>query len=141
MFRTSLNHYRIAMLVLRVIVGIVFFMHGYQKIKMGHAGVTGFFTQLGAPLPPISAALIMLLETAGAVALIFGFLTRIVASAFVLDMLGAIFLVHISKGFSVGDGGYEFVLVLAACAAALAIAGPGAASIDDQIARRRNPNP
>ena len=42
---------------------------------------------------------------------------------------------------SVGDNGYEFVLVLAACAAALAIAGPGAASIDDLIARRRPPTP
>jgi putative oxidoreductase len=139
MFRTSLNQYRIAMLVLRVIVGIVFFMHGYQKIKMGHAGVTGFFTQVGAPLPSISAALVMLLETGGAIALIFGFLTRIVASAFVLEMLGAIMLVHLENGFSVGDNGYEFVLVLAACAAALAIAGPGAASIDDLIERRRNP--
>jgi putative oxidoreductase len=141
MFRTSINHYRIAMLVLRVIVGIVFLVHGYQKIEMGHAGVTGFFTQVGAPVPAVSAALIMLLETGGAIALVFGFLTRVVASAFVLEMLGAFLLVHAQHGFSAANNGYEFVLILGACAAALAIAGPGAASIDDVIARRRNPNP
>lgn len=136
MFKFSLQHYRIAMLVLRVIIGIVFFVHGYQKLGMGHAGVTGFFGQAGAPVPSISAALIMLLETAGAIALVFGFLTRIVASAFVLDMLGATLLVHIPNGFSVGNNGYEFTLVLLAAALALAIAGPGAASVDDVIARR-----
>ena len=139
MFRSSLGHYRIAMLVLRVIVGIVFFMHGYQKLGMGHAGVTGFFGQVGAPVPSVSAALIILLETAGAIALVLGFLTRVVASAFVLDMLGAILLVHLANGFSVGDNGYEFTLVLMTASLALAIAGPGAASVDDVIARKRAP--
>ena len=45
-----------ALLVLRVTVALVFIAHGCSKLfVLGHAGVTGFFTQLGVPLPGVAA--------------------------------------------------------------------------------------
>jgi len=136
LFRATENQHRIGLAILRVIVGIVFLMHGIQKLKMGHAGVTGFFGNLGIPAPSIMAGLIMMLETLGAASFIAGFLTRVVAAGFIVDMLGAILTVHLPKGFSAANGGYEFPLTLLAAAVALAIAGPGAAAVDNLIARR-----
>ena len=130
-----------ALLVLRIAAGVVFFVHGYMKLfTMGIAGTTGFFTQVGAPLPAITAPLIGVLETFGGIALIFGVLTRFVAIGLALDMLGAIMLVHRKGGFMVPNG-VEFVMTLCAVAIALALAGAGSYSIDAAIARRKAERP
>jgi putative oxidoreductase len=119
--------------VLRIATGIVFFNHGYQKMFVfGMSGVIGAFTHMGVPLPGVVGPLIELLEVFGAVALIFGFLTRPLALAFVLDMLGAILLVKLKDGF--GKSELEFMLLGAS--AALLFTGAGRFSIDAMIARR-----
>ena len=124
--------------VLRVVVGLVFLVHGYQKLfVMGMGGVTEFFMQIGAPLPGLSAPLVSLLEFAGGIALILGVLTPVVALLFAADMLGATFLVHLPNGFSVSAGGYEFVLTLLAASLALALTGPGAYALDTVFRRGR----
>jgi putative oxidoreductase len=123
--------------IVRVVTGIIMFAHGYQKVfTNGIDGVTGFFTQLGIPLPGLAAPLVAFLELAGGVALVLGLLTRLVALGFVFDMLGAIFFVHLENGFFL-PGGIEFVLLLAAASLAFVIAGAGAFSLDEAIARRR----
>ena len=122
--------------VLRIATGIVFLDHGYQKMfKMGIGGVTGFFTQIGVPMPSVMATLITLLEVFGAVALILGFLTRPIALAFALDMLGAIFLVQMKNGFSK----YELEFLLLGASVALVFAGAGRYSVDAMIAGRSEP--
>ena len=119
--------------VLRVATGVVFFNHGYQKMFVfGMSGVIGAFTHMGVPLPGVIGPLIELLEVFGAVALIFGFLTRPLALAFVLDMLGALLLVKLKDGFSKSE--LEFLLMGASLA--LVFAGAGRFSIDAMIARR-----
>ena len=56
--------------VLRVVVGIVFAVHGYQKLFVQTVpGVTGFFTQINAPLPGITAPLVSVLEFVGGIML------------------------------------------------------------------------
>jgi putative oxidoreductase len=126
-----------ALLVLRIAAGTVFFVHGYMKLfTMGIAGTTGFFTQVGAPLPAITAPLIGVLETFGGIALILGLLTPFVALGLALDMLGAIMLVHRKGGFMVPNG-IEFVMTLCAISIALAIAGAGSYSVDAVIASRK----
>jgi len=124
--------------VLRIATGAVFFDHGYQKMfKMGIGGVTGFFGQVGVPMPSVMATLITLLEVFGAVALIVGFLTRPIALAFALDMLGAIFLVQMKNGFSK----YELEFLLLGASVALVFAGAGRYSVDAMIAGRSETTP
>ena len=117
-----------ALLVLRLAVGAVFIAHGYLKLfVMGHAGVEGFFTQLGIPLPGIAAWGVSLLEFGGGILLCAGIGTRVLSILFIADMLGAIlFAVH-AKGFV---GGYELEFLLAAASLTFALAGPGAYSLD-----------
>ena len=123
--------------VLRIVVGIVFAVHGYEKLFVQTIpGVTGFFTQIGAPLPGVTAPLVSVLEFAGGILLILGVLTPVVAALLAADMLGAIFLVHFANGFSSQNGGYEYVLTLFAAAVALALAGPGAYALDRAIFNR-----
>ena len=126
---------QIALTLLRVVVGVVFFMHGYQKFFiMGIPGVTGFFTHVGAPLPGISAYVMATLELVGGIALVLGLFTRIVAIPLMLDVLGAIILVHAKNGFFVPMG-VEFVTTLLTATLVLALAGGGAASIDRMLGR------
>src|SRR4051812_43871026 len=119
--------------VLRIAAGVVFLDHGYQKLfKMGIGGVTGFFGQIGVPLPGVMATLITLLEVFGAVAIIVGFLTRPLALAFALDMLGAILLVQLKNGFSK----FELEFLLLGTSVALFLTGAGRYSLDAMIAGR-----
>jgi len=122
--------------VLRIAAGTVFLNHGYQKLFVfGFAGVTGAFTHMGVPLPGVMGPLIGVLEVFGSIALIFGFLTRPLALAFVCDMLGAIFLVQIKNGFS----HFELEFMLLGSSVALFLTGAGRFSIDALIARRGEP--
>lgn len=125
------------LLILRLVVGIVFLVHGAQKVfEQTVPGVTQFFGQIGAPLPQYSAPLVSYLELGGGILLILGLLTPLVAALFAADMLGAIFLVHLPNGFSAMNGGYEFVLTLFAASVALALTGPGALALDDILFKR-----
>jgi putative oxidoreductase len=111
--------------------------HGYQKLfQMGIGAVTEAWIGMGVPLPQITAPLVSILEFAGGIALILGLLTRIVAALLAMDMLGAIFLVHLPNGFFLPNG-YEFALILFCACAALAAAGAGAYSADAAISARR----
>ena len=123
--------------VLRVIVGVVFFVHGFQKLfAMGIGGVAGFLGQVGVPAPGLFAVVVTLVELLGGLALVLGLFTRVAAISLSVDMLVATLTVHLSAGFFVSDGGYEFTLVLLAASAALAIAGPGEAALDRALASR-----
>jgi putative oxidoreductase len=123
--------------ILRLVVGIVFTVHGAQKLfTFGYAGTAAFFTQAGIPLPGISAAIVIAVEFLGGIALILGLGTRIAALFIAIDMLGAMLFVHLAGGFFMPKG-YEFALTLCAAAIALMLAGPGAASLDGMMGRSK----
>jgi len=131
-------------LIIRLMLGIVFFAHGAQKALglfggYGFSGTMGFFTgQLHVPAP--LAFLVIIAEFPGCLALIVGFLTRLVAFGLACDMLGAIFMVHLPNGFfmnwsgkQAGEG-FEYHLLVIAMCIALVIAGSGKWSVDRAIA-------
>lgn len=124
-------------LVLRVVVGIVFAAHGWQKLSMmGFDGVAGFFGSLGVPLPMLAAVVVTLLELVGGIALILGIGTRVVAALLAVDMLAALLLVHLPNGIFVSNNGYELVLLLLAAGVYFALVGPGPLSLDNRLLRQ-----
>ena len=136
LFSSNARQQGLGIAILRIITGIVFTAHGYQKMFVfGISGVQGAFTKMGAPMPMVTGPLVAFLEFFGGIALILGLLTRLTALGFAIDMLGAIVLVHLANGFFLPTG-YEFVLMLLAASLALAFGGPGRLSVDELIAGR-----
>ncbi len=124
------------LVLLRVGLGTVFFAHGALKVfVMGVGGVTGFFTQLGAPMPALTAPLVIAAEFLGGGALILGLLTRFTALSLAGDMLGAILLAKSGAGFFAPKG-YELELILGVASLALVFTGGGKYSLDALIGRR-----
>src|ERR671921_2669812 len=95
--------------ILRVVVGIVFLVHGLQKLfLMGFGGVAGMMEGLGVPAPGLFAIILTLVELLGGLALILGLFTRVVAIPLAVDMLVATLMVHLPNGFfTVPNGGEE----------------------------------
>jgi putative oxidoreductase len=111
--------------VLRIVVGIVFAMHGYQKVHVFHMqGVTGMLSHLGIPLPGAFAVILTVVELLGGILLITGLATRIPAVLLSIDMLVALITVHMKNGFF-APGGIEFPLTLLAALICLTISGGG----------------
>ena len=130
--------------ILRIVLGVVFFAHGAQKLLgwFGGYGLTatlGFFTQLGMPAPVVY--LIIATEFFGGLGLIVGFLTRIPALGIACLMVGAIFLVHLPNGFFMNwannqkGEGIEFHLLAIAMAAVLLLRGAGPFSVDRALTK------
>jgi putative oxidoreductase len=128
--------------LVRVVLGIVFLVHGWEKL-FGDAGVTGFAAMLGMEGFPAAGVLawgVTLVELLGGLLLLMGWLTRWVAAVLFLEMLVALFAVHVEYGFFVfrpaGEWGYEYNLVLLAGLGCLVLAGGGKLAMDDWIVRR-----
>lgn len=129
-------------LVIRVTLGLVMFPHGAQKL-FGWYGGFGFSKTMefmtGNGLPWIFAFLVILGESLGALALIFGFFGRFMSFGIFLIMLGAIFMVHLQFGFfmnwfgnQAGEG-YEYHLLMIGLALGTMIGGSGRLSADRLI--------
>jgi putative oxidoreductase len=126
------------LLILRVVIGLLFVGHGAQKlfgIWGGHglAGTAEFFEAIGLKPGRIHATSAGLLEFGGGVLLALGLLTPIASAALIAVVTAAVIAVHYPKGLWSTDGGYEYNLVLASAAFALASIGPGAWSLDHAL--------
>ena len=123
--------------ILRVMVGIVFLVHGGQKLFIyGVSGVAGLMGQIGIPVPILAAVVVTAVEFLGGAALMLGLFTRWAAIPLAINMLVAILTVHLKAGFFLPNG-YEFALTLMGANIALALAGPGEAAIDTALAKRQ----
>jgi putative oxidoreductase len=125
----------LALLILRVGLGVVFVMHGWQKaFEFGPAGLTQFFAGIGIPFAGANAIFITGLELFGGVAILAGALTRVIAPLLSATMVVAILTVHLANGFFAGANGYEFPLTLLFISAALTVTGAGRYSVDSRFA-------
>ncbi|SFE99221.1 DoxX family protein [Alteribacillus iranensis] len=95
--------------ILRVVLGIIFFIHGLDKFQAGIGNTVGFFDSIG--IPGFLAYIVAVIELVGGLAMILGIGTKIVGSLFAIIMVGAIFTAKLSAGFL---GGYELDLALLA---------------------------
>ncbi len=134
-----------AITVVRVVLGVIFFAHGSQKVLgwfggYGLKGTTGWLASIGLPLSVAYA--VCFFEFLGGIGLILGLRTRLAALAVIVVMVGAIAKVHWRNGFfmnwdlAAGKGhGMEANLAFIAMAVACLIAGGGALSVDALLAR------
>ena len=128
----------IGLLVLRLALGLVFIIHGGQKLFiMGPSGTGGMLTNMGVPAATLIGPALAIIEPLAGVGIALGLLTRVAALAIAVDMLGAILTFHIKNGFFV-PGGVEFVMMNCASALALLALGAGPFSVDRVIEQRRN---
>src|SRR3954470_3195382 len=126
----------LALFALRLVVGGLFAAHGAQKLfgSLGGHGLHGtgqFFEQLGLRPGRRHATAAGLSEFGGGLLLVLGLLTPVGAAAIIAVMTVAVLTVHGAKGWQNTEGGYEYTVVLATAAFALAAAGPGAWSLDN----------
>jgi putative oxidoreductase len=134
-----------AIAILRLVLGIVFFAHGAQKMLgwfggYGYSGTMGFMTGM-LHIPAPFAFLAIAAEFFGGLGLLLGLLTRVAAFGIAVNMLVAIVMVHAQFGFFANwsgtqkGEGIEFHLLVLAMTVFLMLKGAGALSVDRKLAQ------
>jgi putative oxidoreductase len=129
----------IAVLLLRLMTGVAFLVHGWSKIQ----DPLHWMDKVPMHPPGFLQALAAVAEFGGGLGLILGLLTPLCCAGIICSMLGAIYW-HVSHGdpfVSKGGGAYELALVFLVIAASIALLGPGRYSLDFKLlGQRRIPN-
>jgi len=127
-FETLLGvHLSVASLLLRLLVGIVFIVHGYPKLKSGAKGAGEWLKSIG--IPSGFGLFAGIVEFFGGILLLVGLLTPVIAALSALWMLSTTWLslVKMKKKFV---GGWELDFILLVVFLALAAIGGGVISVD-----------
>ncbi|HEX3471495.1 MAG TPA: DoxX family protein [Silvibacterium sp.] len=128
----------------RLVLGVIFFMHGAQKTLAWFGGygfhsTMHFFTGMG--IPALFAFLAIAAEFLGGIGLIVGFLSRIAAFGIAVNMIVAIFMVHLPNGIFMNwsgnqkGEGYEYHLLALTICILIMVKGGGALSVDHALAK------
>jgi putative oxidoreductase len=132
--------------LMRLVLGVVFFLHGSQKMLgwfggFGFSGTMNFFTTQ-MHIPTVFALLAICAEFFGGLGLILGLLARVAAFGIAANMMVAILMVHLPNGpfmnwYGNQKGeGYEYHLLALALAIPIIIRGAGALSVDGLLASK-----
>src|SRR5579871_4904953 len=134
----------ITLTILRVMLGIVFFPHGAQKM-LGWFGGAGFSATMnsfvGQHIPEVFAFLAIAAEFFGSIGLIVGLLTRVAAFGIAVNMVVAVAKVHWANGFFMNwtgrqrGEGFEFHLLVLTIATVIMMRGAGSFSLDRAMTR------
>lgn len=125
-----------SILILRLILGFSFVVHGWSKFSGGIENIAGWFDSIG--LPGVLAYAVALLEVVGGLALMAGLFTRVLSFLFIIVMMVAVVKVQLARGFL---GGYELELTFLAVSLALLISGGGLYSLDHALfSSKKGPN-
>src|SRR2546425_13071551 len=125
----------VALLILRLVVGLTLAVHGTQKLFgwFGGPGLTRLtqgFEKQGFKPAWLWVGLVILGEVGGGVSVALGFLTPLGAAGMFGAMFMATFKSHWKNGFWNRDRGLEFPLLLLTAAVAIGLTGPGSYSLD-----------
>ena len=127
-----------ALLIARLLLGVIMFAHGYQKLLIDGLGrTTQGFESMSIPVAIFSAAFVTVVEVVGGVLVILGALLTVVAGCYLIVMVGAAVFVHIPNGIFVANGGWELVGAIAALLLTLAVAGSGRYGVDHLVRARQ----
>ena len=128
----------LGLLILRVIVGLTLAAHGWNKFFGGGRipGTARWFDSMGMRPGKVHAVLAASMELGAGVALAVGLLTPFAAAGWVGLMFVAAYTVHVKNGFFIVKDGFEYNLVLATVAVAVATIGPGEISVDELLGLR-----
>ncbi|MFD1708194.1 DoxX family protein [Siminovitchia sediminis] len=128
-----MNTQEIGKIVLRIILGLTFFIHGLAKFQDGISNTVGFFDSIG--IPGFLAYAVAAIELVGGIALILGLGTRVIAILFAVILAGAILTAKLPAGF-LGNGqmaGYELDLALLAMSIYFILADKSFLSLDRKL--------
>jgi putative oxidoreductase len=127
--------YDTALLILRVCLGLTMAAHGYNKFFGGGRipGTAKWFESIGMKPGTLHARIAATTEMSAGLGLAVGLLTPVPAAGFIALMLVAAWTVHRANGFFIVQEGWEYNLVLAVSAVAVATLGPGRFSLDHLI--------
>lgn len=122
--------------ILRIMLGLTFFIHGFVKFQGGITYIVQYFESLG--IPGFMAYVVAVIELVGGFVVILGLGTRIVSILFALVMVGAIFTAKLSLGFLGTNDmvGYELDLLLLAISVYFIFANKSKWSLDQVYSRK-----
>lgn len=124
--------YEWSLLILRVVLGITFLVHGIAKFQMGLGNVAGWFESIG--IVGFLGYIVAFIELLGGIALIVGVGTRLFSALIAIVMIGAIFTSKLSIGFMGAEAaGYELDVALLSIAIVLLISGSQLLSLDNKL--------
>jgi putative oxidoreductase len=127
-----------ALLLARVVIGVVMFSHGYQKLLINGIGRTSDgFENLSIPLAIVAASFVTVVEFVAGALLVAGALTTVACGLMLVIMIGAAAFVHVPNGIFVANGGWELVGVIGAGLITFAAVGPGRFSVDHVVSGRQ----
>jgi len=137
------NKPEVGSFVLRVGLGIIFFLHGWMNVIGGQESfIREMFVMIGWSLPDFLLWLVTILELLGGLALILGVLARLAALLLATEMVVAVLAFHIGQGFfivAVPNAplayGFEYHIALVAGLVCLVLTGPGVWSLGPMIKR------
>lgn len=132
-----MNKQEVGKLILRVVLGLTFFIHGLDKFQGGITNIVDYFDFLG--VPGFLAYPVAVIELVGGLAIILGIGTRIISLLFAIIMVGAIFTAKLSLGFLGNDemAGYELDIALLAMSIYFILAGKSVISLDHIISKSK----
>jgi putative oxidoreductase len=122
----------LALLILRLVLGFAFIYHGWSKVSAMDGAIAMFSSMgVGTTLTYIAAYT----EFLGGLAMLLGIVTRFAGGMLAIFMVVAIYLVHLSKGYSMMNGGYEYQLLLLAGVIFVGLVGPGKYSLHEKFCK------
>ena len=133
----------LALLILRVALGVCFVIHGLGKLGIvgpgNMSGFTGWLQSLGLPFPALQARVAMLSELIGGALITVGLGTRVAAIFCLIAMIVAATIGHKGGGYLITNNppGNEYALNLAILMVVLILIGPGSYSLDHLLFANR----